>query len=339
MIEKILENVINAMVPHLEPGQLEKLNNVLYINFHNIEVQEQCTELTATGTDGDAAKIKMFVASKKAVNRQDNTLRQYTREICNMLEFLGKRIEDITGMDLRYYYGVMREQRHIKMSTMQTRLHYLSSFWDFLITEELVHSNPVKKVGLLKLEKTIKKPYSSEEMEALRSNCGELRDRALVEFLYSTGVRISELVALNVGDIEMGRQELIVYGKGNKERKTYMTDSAKFYLRRYLQVRCKDAGLTMDELMEQPLFVTLDRPHSRLTVAGIQYMLRQLGKLAGVKSVHPHRFRRTIATDLLNRGMPIEQVKEFLGHEKLDTTMIYCTVHQESVQASHRKFA
>lgn len=206
MIEKILENVINAMVPHLEPEQLEKLNNVLYINFHGVEVQEQCTELTATGTDGDVAKVKMFVASKKAVNRQDNTLRQYTREIRHMLDFLGKRIEDITGMDLRYYYGIMREQRGIKMSTMQTRLHYLSSFWDFLITEEIVHSNPVKKVGLLKLEKTIKKPFSAEEMEALRSNCAELRDRALVEFLYSTGVRVSEVAALNVCDIEMGHQ-------------------------------------------------------------------------------------------------------------------------------------
>lgn len=331
MVEKILENVINEMLPHLNQEQVEHLNNVLYVNFHGVEVVEQCTELTATGTDGDEAKIRMFVASKKAVNRQTETLKQYSREIYNMLDFLGKRLEDITGMDLRYYYGVMRERRGIKMSTMQTRLHYLSSFWDFLITEELVHSNPVKKVGLLKLEKTIKKPYTAEEMEALRVNCMTLRDRALVEFLYSTGVRVSELVALNVGDIEMGKQELIVYGKGSKERKTYLTDGAKFYLRRYLQER----GAKSDE----PLFVTLDSPHNRLTVAGVQYMLRQLGKRADVKNVHPHRFRRTIATDLLSRGMPIEQVKEFLGHEKLDTTMIYCTVKTESVQASHRKYA
>lgn len=331
MIEKLLENVINEMLPHLSQDQLEHLNNVLYVNFHGVEVVEQCTELTATGTDGDEAKIRMFVASKKAVNRQTETLKQYSREIYNMLDFLGKRLEDITGMDLRYYYGVMRERRGIKMSTMQTRLHYLSSFWDFLITEELVHSNPVKKVGLLKLEKTIKKPYTAEEMEALRVNCMTLRDRALVEFLYSTGVRVSELVALNVGDIEMGKQELIVYGKGSKERKTYLTDGAKFYLRRYLQER----GAKSDE----PLFVTLDSPHNRLTVAGVQYMLRQLGKRADVKNVHPHRFRRTIATDLLSRGMPIEQVKEFLGHEKLDTTMIYCTVKTESVRASHKKYA
>lgn len=309
MIERILENVVNAMVPHLTPEQLETLNNVLYINFHDVEVQEQQTELVTRGIDGDEAKIRMFVASKKAVNRQNNTLQQYTREIRNMLAFLGKRLEDITGMDLRYYYGVMREQRGIKMSTMQTRLHYLSSFWDFLTAEELVHNNPVKKVGLLKLEKTIKKPFSAEEMEALRTGCNTLRDRALVEFLYSTGVRISELAALNVSDIEMGKQELIVYGKGSKERKTYLTDSAKFYLKRYLDER--------KARNQEPLFITLDYPHNRLTVAGVQHMLRQLGQRSGVDNVHPHRFRRTIATDLLNRGMPIEQVKEFLGHEKL----------------------
>lgn len=333
MIEKILERVVNEMAPHISQEQLEHLSNVLYVNFHGLEVQEQCTDLVATETDGDEAKIRMFVASKKAVNRQTNTLKQYTREIYQMLNFLGKRLEDITGMDLRYYYGVMRERRGIKMSTMQTRLHYLSSFWDFLTMEELVHNNPVKKVGMLKLEKTIKKPFSAEDLEALRVHCNGLRDRALVEFLYSTGVRVSELVALNVGDIEMGKQELIVYGKGSKERKTYLTDGAKFYLRRYLQTR-EQAGLK-----DQPLFVTLDAPHNRLTVPGIQYMLRQLGQRAGVKNVHPHRFRRTIATDLIGRGMPIEQVKEFLGHEKLDTTMIYCTVKEASVQASHRKYA
>ena len=144
---------------------------------------------------------------------------------------------------------------------------------------------------------------------------------------------MSELVSLNVGDIEMGKQELIVYGKGSKERKTYLTDSAKFYLRRYLRTRQQEG------LEEQPLFVTLDKPHDRLTVAGVQHMLRQLGKRAKVDNCHPRRFRRTIATDLLNRGMPIEQVKEFLGHEKLDTTMIYCSIRQEGVQASHKKYA
>ena len=170
-------------------------------------------------------------------------------------------------------------------------------------------------------------------MEALRTSCSTLRDRALVEFLYSTGVRVSELVALNVGDIEMGRQELIVYGKGSKERKTYLTDSAKFYLRRYLQTRSAEEGIN-----DRPLFVTLDKPHDRLTVAGVQYMLRQLGQRAGVENVHPHRFRRTIATDLLNRGMPIEQVQRLLGHQRIDTTMMYAQVKQSNVKIAHRKY-
>ena len=327
------------MAPHLNQVQLEHLSNILYVNFHGKEIQEQNTELVATEISGDEAKLKMFIASKKAVNRKSNTLKQYTREIRNMLDFLGKRLEDITAMDLRYYYGLMREKRGIKMSTMQTRLHYLSSFWDFLTVERLVYSNPVKRVGILKLEKIIKKPFSQEELEGLRVNCHELRDRALMEFLYSTGVRVSELVTLNVSDIEIGRQELIVYGKGSKERKTYLTDNAKFYLCRYLQARCRTEQLTMEQLQAQPLFVTLDQPHNRLTVAGVQYMLRQLGERSGIKNVHPHRFRRTIATELLSKGMPIEQVKEFLGHEKLDTTMIYCTIKEENVQSSFRKYA
>lgn len=338
MIEKILQNVINAMVPRLDPEQLEHLKNVLYINFHGVEVQQEHTELVDTGEDGDMLKIRMFVASKRAVNRQDSTIRQYVREIKNMLDWVGKRIEDITGMDLRCYCGYLRETKGIKMSTLQTRLHYLSSFWDFLVSEDLVTSNPVRKVGLLKVERTIKKPFSAAEMEALRGGCCTIRDRALIEFLYSTGVRVSELVRLNVGDIEMGKQELIVYGKGSKERKTYLTDSAKFYLRRYLAERMQD-GQSVEELQQDPLFVTLDYPHGRLTVAGIQYMLRKLGSRSGVENTHPHRFRRTIATDLLARGMKIEEVKEFLGHERLDTTMIYCTISQESVKSSHKKYA
>ena len=331
VIEKIIKDVLTEMTSHLDPEQLEHLGNVLYLNFHGKVIQEENTELMDTGMDGDEAKIRMFVASKLATNRKRKTLQHYIKEVRNVLKFLGKSIDAVTGMDLRMYYGYMREKRGIKAVTMQTRLHYLSSFWDFLITEELVRSNPVRKVGTLKIEKEIKKPFSAEEMERLRDACPGVRDRAMIEFLYSTGVRVSEMAALNIGDIEMGKQELIVYGKGSKERKTYLTDSAKFYLKRYLKER--------DAKDSEPLFVTGDRPHGRMSVAGIQYMLRQLGKRAGVEKTHPHRFRRTIATDLLARGMPIEQVKEFLGHEKLDTTLIYCTVKEEQVKASHRKYA
>lgn len=339
MIEKILDNVVGAMTPYLNQEQIEHLRNILFINFHNIEVCEQCTEIVPTGMNGNEQKLRMFIASKKAVNRQDNTLKQYAYEIRKVLSFLDKNIEDITSMDLRYYCCIMREQRHIKVSTLQTRLHYLNSFWDFLVSEEVVKTNPVKKIGVLKIEKRIKKPFSPDEMEAIRVGCNTLRDRALIEFLYSTGLRVSELVSLNVKDIEMNKQELIVYGKGSKERKSYITDTAKFYLKLYLNSRCQTENISVDTLQDSPLFVTLDSPHNRITIAGVQYTLKQIGKRSGVTNVHPHRFRRTIATNLLNRGMPIEQVKTFLGHEKLDTTMIYCTVKNEFVQISHRNFA
>jgi len=225
------------------------------------------------------------------------------------------------------------------MSTMQTRLHYLSSFWEFLNAEGLVIENPVKKIGAIMVDKVIKKPFSTEEMESLRVNCFAIRDRAIMEFLYSTGVRVSELTQLNVQDIEMGKQETIVNGKGSKERRVYLTDSAKFYLKRYLQERKATEGLTDEELQERPLFVSLKTPDKRLSVGGVQYMLRTLGKQSGVKNVHPHRFRRTIASDLLSRGMHIEEVKELLGHEKLDTTMLYCTIKEQNVRESFRRFA
>lgn len=339
MLQKIIERVMDAMAPYLDQEQVEKLGNVLYINFHGVEIRQESYELKPTGLSGNAAKLDLFVRSKLAVNRQNGTMKQYTREIWKALSFIGKDVNDIKAMDLRYYYGYLRETRHLKMSTIQTRLHYLSSFWDFLITEELVRSNPVRKIGAVKVEKVIRKPFSVGDMEAMRNQCKRIRDRALMEFLYSTGVRISEAVALNVGDIDMEHMELIVYGKGSKERKTYLTESAKFYLSKYFKERCLNEKLTYEQLKDRPLFVSSDKHRRRLTDNGVQYMLRGLGARAGVKTVHPHRFRRTIATDLLSRGMPIEQAKEFLGHEKIDTTLIYCTIKEEQIRASHRKYA
>lgn len=338
MIEKILKEVVQAMTPKLTPEQMEEFENVLYIKFHGVKVVEETYEVVES-TNGNEAKVNAFIGSKHTTGRKLNTLKQYSSEIHKMLQFLGKKIEDITTMDLRYYYSVCRQQNGIAMSTMQTRLHYLSSFWDFLTGENLVPDNPVQRIGSLMMVKTIKKPFTQEEMESLRVNCEKLRDRALIEFLYSTGVRVSELVALNVEDIEMEKQELIVFGKGSKERKVYLTDNAKFYLKRYLTERKKRKGISDDELLKAPLFSGFGNPHKRLSIAGVQYMLRQLGNRSGVYGVHPHRFRRTIATDLLSRGMPIEQVKEYLGHEKLDTTMIYCTIKEQNVRESFRKYA
>ncbi|MGL5434105.1 MAG: tyrosine-type recombinase/integrase [Lachnospiraceae bacterium] len=339
MREKVIANILDSMSAILNSEQIEQLGNVLVHTLYNLKIEYENHSLVPVGIEGNEAKIRLFIGSKSTTGRKVNTLKQYNAEIRNMLCFLDKNIEDITAMDLRYYYSFCRQERRISMSTMQTRLHYLSSFFDFLNTEGLIKENPVKKIGNIFVEKVIRKPFSVEEMEALRVNCHGLRDRALMEFLYSTGVRVSEVASLCVKDIEMGKQETIVYGKRSKERKVYLTDNAKFYLKRYLKDRMKEEGLSEDQLQDRPLFVSLKSPHNRLTVSGIQFMLRTLGQEAGVKNVHPHRFRRTIATELLSRGMHIEEVKELLGHEKLDTTMLYCTIKEQNVRESFRKYA
>ena len=337
MLEKILQSVLESMTPELKPEQLEKLENVLYIQFHGKKVVEDKNELVETGVDGDIAKINMFLGSKKTTGRADGTLQQYSREIYNMLDFLGKRLEDITAMDLRYYYAVMRERRGIQMSTMQTRIHYLSSFWDFLTLEKLVPDNPVRRIGGLKVETTVKKPYAPEELEALRLHCDRSRDRALVEFLLATGLRVSEVCKLDVGNIDFYRMEFYVMGKGGKERLCLFDDVAKFHLKRYLRDRMRKERVSEEELQDRPLFVTVKAPYQRMTVAGVQYMLKELGRKAAVENVHPHRFRRTFATDMIGRGMKVEQVMKLMGHAKIETTMIYVTVKESNVRETYRR--
>ena len=337
MVEEIIQAIKHAMMPDLTDAQLEKLENVLYIQFHGKKITEEHNELTSTGEDGDVAKINMFLGSKKTTGRADGTLQQYSREIYNMLDFLGKRLEDITAMDLRYYYAVMRERRGIQMSTMQTRIHYLSSFWDFLTLEKLVPDNPVRRIGGLKVETTVKKPFGSEELETLRLHCDRSRDRALVEFLLATGLRVSELCKLDVGDIDFYRMEFYIKGKGGKERLCLLDDVAKFHLKRYLRERQRRERIGEDDLRRQPLFVAAKAPHTRMTIAGVQYLLKELGRKAAVENVHPHRFRRTFACDMIGRGMPVEQLMVLMGHSKIETTMIYVTVKTSSVREAYRR--
>jgi site-specific recombinase XerD len=234
---------------------------------------------------------------------------------------------------------MLRERNKISMVTLQGRMRYLNSFWTFLQKEKLVDDNPVARIESLRIESTIKKAYSAQEMEALRLACDRPRERALIEFLYATGVRVSELCSLDVGDIDLYKQEFRVMGKGRKERRLYISDTACFHLFRYLKWRSQREGLTMEELADRPLFTATKKPYNRLTKAGVQYLLKQLGKQAGVGNVHPHRFRRTFATDLLNRGMRIEEVMVLMGHTKIETTLIYCNIKQDNVRESYRKYA
>ena len=219
-------------------------------------------------------------------------------------------------------------ERHISATTLQSRIRYLSSFFDFLVNEEYIDRNPTSKIERVMVEKKIKRAFSDADIEALRKACDNKRDRAYIEFLYSTGTRVTESLSLNVKDVNFSEGEVIVFGKGHKERVVYLSDTASKYLQEYLEDRYAQP--------DEPLF-THQVNHQRMTPRGAQVLLKEVGDKAGVENVHPHRFRRTMATHLLDRGMPIEQIKEVLGHERLDTTMIYCNVNSGKVKASFKE--
>lgn len=337
MLEKILIEVCQSMGGFLNDDQVHKLKNVLYIAFRGKTIIESKQEIVVAEPDEDTRLIQAFVASKVVAGRGKRTLQQYVREIKACQAAIDKPLKDITTMDLRWYLGLMQEHRKNKPITLQNKIRYLNSFYTFLEKEGILSTNPVSRIEAPKIPKSIKKPFNPEEMEALRKSCVHIRDRALVEFLYSTGLRVSELASLNVGDIDMAQKELIVTGKGNKERTVYFSATASFWLKEYLDWRMSAERLSFEELSSKPLFACVKKPYNRILKPGIEALCHSLGKLAQVENVHPHRFRRTFATNMMNRGMKMEELMKLMGHVKMDTTLIYCSIAQENVRSSYTK--
>ena len=338
MLEKTINEVCSQMTEILTEAQIQALKNVLYMNFHDKQIVASSTSVIPTGMDPDMVKVKMFVASKRVSGRAESTLAQYVAQIMSLKYAINKPFAEITSMDIRWYFAMCQVDRGNSMTTLQTRRRALNSFYNFLVAEEMVSKNPLLKIEPFKLPYEIKKPFSARDLESLRAACKTTRERAIIEFLYSTGLRVSEFCKLNVGDIDLYKQEFIVRGKGNKERTVYISDTAWFHLHRYLFERCAAKSCTLLALKDEPLFMAKQRDE-RLTMAGTQYVLRALGSRAKVEDVHPHRFRRTFATDLLARGMRIEEVMVLMGHSKIETTMIYCTINQTSVKNSYFRCA
>ena len=337
MLEKIIMDVCQQMSDVLDKEQIQQLKNVMFINFHDKKIIEEKCEIIPAESDEDVRLIKLFRASKLVAGRADSTMEQYIAELRYCRNTIGKSFREITTLDLRWYFGMMQEQRGNKMATIQNKIHYLNSFYSFLLNEGLIRSNPVSRIETPKLEQTIKKAFSAEDMEAIRKCCTHVRDRALIEFLYATGLRVSELVSLNVGDIDMSRREFTVIGKGQKERTVYFSRAARFHLKDYIKWRMKEESLTAEELKEKPLFVRTRKPHARILKAGIEALCRKIGAECGVENTHPHRFRRTFATYIAARGMKIEELAKLMGHAKLETTLIYCNIEQEGIRSSYSK--
>lgn len=327
MNEKFITEILQMAMPYLDHEQCMKLNEKLNIVLQKYEVKERCTDLM----DQDNSYMEylnLFLSRKETEGKSERTIKQYRLHLSRMLCYFNKSVDSIKENDLFVYLTKYKSIRKVSNTYLNNIRRVFSSFFGWLSNKGFISKNPAIGLEPIKIEKKIRKGFSDEELDKLKRSCNNKRDLALIEFMYSTGVRASELVSLNRRDIDYYGKSVIVYGKGSKEREVYLTPIACSYLKEYLDDRKDD---------NEALFVSNRAPHDRLTVAGVERILKKLGKVADVDNVHPHRFRRTMATNVLRKGMPLEEVKELLGHSKLDTTMIYCTVSKENVKHTHQR--
>lgn len=328
MKNEVIRTILQQMSAYLDNRQMEELKGTLYICLQEYDVNKRQTEVIPYEDQG-RNYLNRFLLEKGSSGLSDKTLANYKLTVGMFLDYHNKAIGKYTDEDIICYLEIYRRLRKVSFSRIRNMQSALSSFFNWLYRRKYITVNPVACLDSIKVPKKIKHPFSPEELELMRMHCAEIRDMAIIETLYSTAVRVSELASLNRDDISFMDKDVTVTGKGNKQRVSYINASMGLYLRLYLESRTDD---------NPALFVSLKSPHERLGKNGIEAILKRIGTAAGVQNVHPHRFRRTAATNLLERGMPIEQVSKLLGHVKLDTTQIYCTVAQESVKTSHQKY-
>lgn len=326
----IRTEIINKVMQALEGVQQEVQDRVeaaLHIQLKDYEIQERCTEVTVH--DGSSlGLVRKFIATKRLEGKSKKTLRKYQPELEKLIEFLNKKLYEVETYDLRLYLALYKERRNVKNRTLDNIRKTISSFFSWLNDEGHIGRNPARALKQIKYTKEVKKPFSSVEREKLKNACEFLRDLALTEFLYASGLRVSEVVSLDRDNIDFIGKEAYVVGKGNKERKFYLTDICVEYLRQYLQSRTDN---------DAALFASVRAPHRRLSKEGIETAVKRLGKKAGIENVHPHRFRRTLATDLVKKNVPIQDVAAILGHADLRTTQVYVCLDQETVKYHYSK--
>ena len=322
MYTKLITEIEQKMQSTLDNKQMSELHQVLISVLSTIgdDNTEEETEI---------ALLESFLAAKKVEGCSDKSLRYYYSTINNMLTIVGKTAKHITTDDLRQYLDAYQKKSNASKVTIDNIRRILSSFFSWLEEENHILKSPVRRIHKVKTGKTVKETYTDEALEIMRDSCETDRDLAMIDLLASTGMRVGELVKLNRSDINFQERECIVFGKGDKQRRVYFDARTKIHLMRYLENRIDN---------NPALFVSLQSPHNRLQISGVEIRLRVLGRKLGITRVHPHKFRRTLATMAIDKGMPIEQVQRLLGHQSIDTTLQYAMVNQNNVKLSHQKF-
>lgn len=321
-------NDMNASVMKEIEQRMDKfLNKEQKENLHR--VLEDCISVPDEESVNQGDLIQLFIAAKRVEGCSAKTVKYYETTVRNAIEKIDKDIVQVTTDDLRIYLDNYQESNGISKATIDNIRRILSSFFSWLEDEDYILKSPVRRIHKVKTCKTVKETYSDEALEMMRDECDGIRDLALIDLLASTGMRVGELVKLNRSDIDFQSRECVALGKGNKQRKVYFDARTKLHLKKYLESREDD---------NQALFVSLQKLFDRLLISGVEIRLRELGNKLNINKVHPHKFRRTLATVAIDKGMPIEQVQQLLGHQSVDTTLQYAMVNQNNVKESHRKY-
>lgn len=329
MNDEFVNDVLRDMLAYLDNGQAEQLRRVLKHNLSGYELQRK-TDSAIENTDVENARLTgVFLSAKRIEGCSEKSLTYYRKTIETMSETIGKGITHITTNDLRSYLTDYQAERKSSKVTIDNIRRILSSFFSWLEDEDYILKSPVRRIHKVKTAITIKETYSDEALETMRDSCETLRDLALIDMLASTGMRVGELVLLNRDDINFEERECVVFGKGSKERMVYFDARTKIHLQNYLAQRTDS---------NNALFVSLKAPYERLQIGGVESRLRELGKRLSLPRVHPHKFRRTLATMAIDKGMPVEQLQRLLGHQRIDTTLQYAMVKQSNVKIAHRKY-
>ena len=320
MEEKIV-TILNEMSEFLSVSQMKKLQEVMLSTFAEKEPEKKQIS--------NEEYLEMFLDAKTIEGCSERTIQYYRVTIKKMFESVTEIVRKITTEDMRTYLSEYQKLNNCSKVTVDNVRRNISSFFSWLEEENYILKSPMKRIHKIKTNQQVKEIINDEDIEKLRDKCLCKRDLAIVDLLYSTGIRVGELVNLNIQDINFEDRECVVFGKGGKERKVYFDAKAKLHLQAYINSRTDD---------NSALFVTLDAPYDRLKISGVEIRMRQLGRSINLTKIHPHKFRRTMATRAIDKGMPIEQVQKILGHSQIDTTMQYAMVNQSNVKSSHKKY-
>ena len=329
MKTKIINLIKNKMKPILDENQTVELENTLISVLNDFNITKKDSKLSILEFNENQDLLNNFLSAKRVEGCSERTIIYYRTTIFKMLDEIGLKIVDITTDDLRKYLAEYKDKNNASKATIDNVRRILSSFFSWLEDEDYILKNPVRRIRKIKTKKVVKEVISDENFEILRDACTNIRDLAMIELLASTGIRVGELVNLNIDDVLFNERECVVLGKGDSERIVYFDAKTKIHLLKYLESRTDD---------NPALFVAFKKPYNRLGISGVERRIRELGNEANIKKVHPHKFRRTMATNAIDKGMPIEQVQRLLGHVQIDTTMQYAMVNQSNVKIAHRKY-